>query len=333
VLSRIEKIDVSNLIAASQEAAEEVVNVRTAYLRNSTKHIWGMFVESPTGLESLQDVNLYLIDKLGRGAVSWVTREDFIKNAGEDAYKIGNLRCVDTLSRELVYFFNMKGTKYVAEVERLSALTKKVILIGCRMQLSKESQKLDAYIPPATHAELQQLIQSQPDKLVYKLILQTITLIGCTNQDSETANPCTKILRDMLGGKDKTMALKRTIADAGRVEPFHLWQSVTSVAEREALIQRAGENFFKTQRQLIDEFRRSKVVGASAKALADYTEKVKKIFPSAVFAILYGRMKLYNAARKEHAADLKKAKKTQRPLQLSYKETVELLQKKEGQYY
>ena len=114
------------------------------------------------------------------------------KIVGENNYKIGKIDFVQDIVKDFVYFFDMKGSKYTSEVTKLSKLSKFLITQGVRMKETAESHKLNAYIPPEAHKELQEITQCAPDRLVYKILLQTITLIGCTNIDSEIENPCKK---------------------------------------------------------------------------------------------------------------------------------------------
>jgi len=326
IMIRIKEIDIEKYITSSYEKDGETKDApNVVYLRNSDKRIFSFFKEPPQGLSSLQDVNLMLVDALTDTKVIFIQVEEYKAKIGATNYKLGNISSVVLLATELIYLLKLKSENYTSEVKKLSSLTKWVVKKALLFRRTPVSSRPDINFTPKDHQELQQLTNLSDRTVSYKLILQTISLLACHNLSLQKTT-IKYILEEITSGNNPAIAIRRTMNDAGNIEPYYLWLIVLSQNEKRALIEFVGEDFFKHQRNLLDRFKKSKNAGVESVELHNLQDKIKSILPKNVFPIIYGRLKKYHELRK--AGEIEKYKNLNKIKAINYGDWIKIINEK-----
>jgi len=314
--NRIQKYDLNSKHAEIISRDPNKSSEEIPYYRNFKEMIFSLLTNIPAELLSLQDINAYLINEIPKSKITWIPNER--KSLSMSKYsKIGNVEGIKDIFGDFIFFLRLKkdvdyeesritpseATKWilrfifnyespheVVEEDKQPSLTK-------AKDIKKHMQTLHVVFKPEDHTSLQKLTGLSSETKAYRLIMQLINLLVFHYRVMISGHVHQR-LKDILEGKNQPVQLIRTVKDL-KVEPFHLWTSVTSLEERAVIKKRLGKDIVKDQSKLLDEYRRGKD-NTAAKKLTDLQTEVKRTLPQGFFSVLYGRLKIYNQMRKSH---------------------------------
>jgi hypothetical protein len=301
IKARLSKVEIDESIAVV-ETVDKMKNAEVIpYYKNTKERIWSLFKNAHEDILLINDINTLLINAIPNSRAVWIdyttinNKDSLIKTKSK-----GDCAKLNSLARELVFVLRLKpDIDYEnASYKGASKLLKFILKMMMDM---RNGVKKTFIIEPEEHKVLQRELAVRDETLAYKAICQTVILLMFHYKfifDGEFSKNITSATDPE--GKN-TIIIRRTMGDIKGIEPFYQWNIVLSPEEKKVLIECLGKDIFAIQNKLLSEFRKPSQPKSAeiASQLNTLTEKVKTRVGNSYLSIIYGRLKVYHAAKND----------------------------------
>jgi hypothetical protein len=226
--------------------------------------------------------------------------------------EVGSYAAIDKLVKELIIHLNLREDSSQYEVKESSKIMVSISKILIRNQAKAPSS---INLTPAESLEIQRDLNVKSGTLVYKTILMlTDVLNRCLHATSEQ-NSIRNRIEKLVSGKNSA-PIRRTLKDAGKIEPLHLYSIVLSSTERKWISDKCSENkeenIFTEFNRLSRKFRKGDV--SSASSLQGFKKRMVEKLGNNTLTIIYGRLKVLGHFSTSYRNELYGANRTKRRL-------------------
>jgi hypothetical protein len=374
-MKSIEKIEISNQIAEVVSRDTSKAARETAYYKNFKDRKYSVFDSLPEEVHNLQAVNCLAIGEIPNSSLIIIDFDKYqsetkdinvisdksiseaesrqkrphepLRDANGNVIvtpgrprALGNIETLKTVYAELVFLLRLKkdidyeNTTY----KGYSSLVKWILKRISQFPKPKDGV-FHAVLTPEDHKFLSIETNMNSNKIVYKMLVQLIAVLGFHYHCIYAGHIHTN-LKKIIEGEVKYIQLAKNVSDIKDIEPLYQWNSITSIKEREWIVNRLGRNVFHEQNKLLDFYRRGKTevpsdwkkpgpstVASSStvildvvKELRDINSFMKNTLPQGVYSVVYGRLRKYHDFRKKNPTAFPKNPKTGALGNISYQD-------------
>jgi len=318
-------IETGELITTDIESSSRI----TPYYRNFKHRLFSVFEDCPGELQVLQDISLLLIDKVSNATI---TRIPYAGNNPKAAYKftqIGNIEVAKRLSEELIIILQLRDDiDYTLTRIKNPSPILKWILKYISMFSYSHGTGFHVVFDPQDHKVLQSLLNTESNRLVYRVILQIINLL-IYHYKVLPGSPIKQKVDEFINPQSPNyVAVRRNVSDLKNIEPLYIWTCILSPVERREIVRFSGiNNLFQLQSQLLQKWK-STNPGDAEKQLLQINDTLHKQLPQGVFAIIYGRLGHYRKIREDpsFSSNFGINPKTKTKAQAAYNAVVQMFQ-------
>jgi len=281
------------------------------FYHNPDKGIYSIISDAP-GLDLLASVILTILGSPNYPIVT-LERIPFQEyNHQESKLEVGNVQNVDKLCKELIIYLNLREDASQYEIKSSS----KAMVSITKILIKNQGKHLKSVnLNNQESLEIQGALNVKSGTLVYKSVLMLIDVMNRCLHTTGQDNLIRSAIDKLISGKSDA-PIKRTLKDAGRVEPVHLYSIVLSPTERtwinSKFTEKGKDSIFHTFNKLSRSFRRGDA-SAAAKLQGLKTEIVSTL-GNPVMTIIYGRLKVLGIESSKHRAELYGSQRSKRRL-------------------
>jgi len=298
IYSQLKKVEISNDVVDIISTDPDKSSREIVYYRNLKVRVFSAFDKVQEDFLTSQNFNLYLIDQIPKARI---TRQIWPKvglNTALRTVKTGNITEIDKIIKELIFLLRIKEDIDYTETQYKGFSPIVNWLMKTILKYRRDGGVAHVTLTPGDHLWLCKNLKTDGETIAYKLFQQTIALL-VLNASLTFNDEFHNRLRAILAGQLEGFSIKRNQTDLADIEPYYIWNAVTTPEERGILIKCAGENFFNEQNRLLRKFRNNTADTAIDQELRSLKARVDKRLAQGAKATIYGRLRFYSDLKRE----------------------------------